>query len=125
MTALASRLLAEADYTHSLIAEAVGDRRNILAEREALLREAAAALSGGEAVACHVCDGEGHTPDSNSCDYCNGSGVLTTPQPGNGVVVPAETLRWWHELATLNPQDLVPRIATMLTAAPSAKGVAS
>lgn len=53
MTAdLVERLDAEADYTHSLIAETVGDRRTLLAEREALLREAASALrSSGEAVA--------------------------------------------------------------------------
>ena len=53
MTAdLVARLEAEADFAHSLIAEAVGDRRTLLAERESLLREAASALrSSGEAVA--------------------------------------------------------------------------
>lgn len=51
MTAdLVARLEAEADHTHSLIAETVGDRRALLAQREALLREAASALrSSGEA----------------------------------------------------------------------------
>lgn len=25
-------------------------------------------------------------------------------------LVPVATLRWWHELASLNPQDLIPRL---------------
>lgn len=37
--------------------------------------------------------------------------------PEGYVLVPVQSLRWWRELAEINPQDLVPRIDAMLAAA--------
>jgi hypothetical protein len=34
---------------------------------------------------CTVCDGEGHTPDSNSCDYCDGRGVVSPAAQAKGI----------------------------------------
>ena len=37
--------------------------------------------------------------------------------PEGYALVPVQSLRWWRELAEINPQDLVPRIDAMLAAA--------
>ena len=37
--------------------------------------------------------------------------------PEGYALVPVHSLRWWRELAEINPQDLVPRIDAMLAAA--------
>ena len=36
--------------------------------------------------------------------------------PEGYALVPVQSLRWWRELAEINPQDLVPRIDAMLAA---------
>ena len=101
MTALASRLLAE-------VIRIANEYRDGILDSSEMEREAAAALSGREAVAWYITWNDGTTevspdpccPDDGSCVALY---LATTPQPGDGV--DAARLDWLRD----NEFDLVTR----------------
>ena len=136
MNPLPARLLAAANEIDADADESQFDYRD-------LLREAAAALSGGEAVACDVLDWNGDTvaervtieyADELLLQYayrdCKKVNFLyTAPQPGDGVVVLSyEQLADFASKCSYSLEEAAGTIELLneaITAAPSAKGVAN
>lgn len=100
------------------------ERAQALAELAALKAQQAVKLP--EAMACKIDDmREDAFWDSgfNAClEKLRALGPLyTAPQPAPaqdvaGARISVATLRWWLQLATANPADLVPRISSIIAA---------